>query len=84
MRLAAVRRLEAGELRGFRHDPDWRVRYEAARRVPAEALFGMRDDPDELVRNFVLTRIAQEGPELPGGNVVAFRARDGQQSSLRR
>ena len=84
VRLAAVRRLEAGELRGFRHDPDWRVRYEAARRVPAGALFGMREDSDELVRSFVLARIAQEGPELPGGNVVAFRPGTGQQSSLRR
>ncbi len=44
----------------------------------------MREDPDELVRSFVLERIAQEGPELPGGNVVAFRARKAQQSSFRR
>jgi CheY-like chemotaxis protein len=81
VRLAAVRRLESGELNGFRHDPDWRVRYEAARRVPARSLFDMRDDPDEMVRNFVLERIVHERPELPGGNVVAFRARAG--NSLR-
>ena len=84
VRLAAVRRLEEDELRRFRDDPDWRVRYEAARRVPANALFDMRDDSDGMVREFVLARISQERPELPGGNVVAFRARNGQQSSLRR
>ncbi len=84
VRLAAVRRLEDAELRRFRHDPDWRVRYEAARRVPAGALFDMKDDPDDMVRDFVLVRIAQEGPELVGGNVVAFGARAGQQPSQRR
>ena len=84
VRLAAVRRLEDAELARFRNDPDWRVRYEAARRVPPGALFDMREDPDDMVRDFVLARIAQEGPELPGGNVVAFRARAGQQSSRRR
>lgn len=83
VRLAAVRRLEDDELRRFRHDPDWRVRYEAARRVPAGALFEMQDDPDDMVRNFVLSRIAQERPELTGGNVVAFRARAGQPTSGR-
>jgi hypothetical protein len=84
VRLAAVRRLEDGELWRFRQDPDWRVRYEAARRVPAGALGGMKDDPDDMVRDFVLVRIAQEGAELPGGNVVAFRARAGQQPARRR
>ena len=84
VRLAAVRRLEEDELRRFRDDPDWRVRYEAARRVPANALFDMRDDSDGMVREFVLARISQERPELPGGNVVAFRTRNAQQTSFRR
>ena len=48
------------------------------------ALFDMRDDSDDMVREFVLARIAQERPELPGGNVVAFRTRNAQQTSFRR
>ena len=84
VRLAAVRRLEAGELRRFRDDPDWRVRYEAARRMPPAQLFDMQEDPDDMVRDFVLARIAQEQPAMPGGNVVAFKAGTGRQSPWRK
>ncbi len=84
VRLAAVRRLEAGELRRFRDDSDWRVRYEAARRMPPAQLFDMQEDPDDMVRDFVLARIAQEQPAMPGGNVVAFKAGAGRQSSWRK